>query len=438
MSTPQDGNFKIDRKTLLKGIQCAVPAAKETDAGILLHWTGVELPDGKWSNLLSNEEIEEIIENLKTATLTEASVEWSTYAEFSLLSLSPGGLFEDYFEENSIVGSGEHPIKYTVGIPSKEFLSYLLCEAAQIPAEKRAKKWRFMRIRTRHIAARLKDQAAAQDLGVACALDVIAQATHTISLRIESPKIRTDYEDLANSFLFHAAYNLDAAARIGRDPIFQEPVAQRYDRTQAGSLDAPRQWYEKDLVHHYLMGVAAEIPLLEFLAHYHIAEHFFEKVFNDDLVNTVRKEITDPGFSVRRAKDIQNVIKTIRDAQRQVREEGGVNELKALKLTFEKFVTLRRLIADLNSYDASLIDYYKANRVSFADAEKVDLLNPDEQVVFKALAARVYKVRNSLVHAKEGRSPRYAPFAHDVELSKEIPIMRFAAEQIIIAQGKLI
>jgi hypothetical protein len=42
------------------------------------------------------------------------------------------------------------------------------------------------------------------------------------------------------------------------------------------------------------------------------------------------------------------------------------------------------------------------------------------------------------VHAKEGELPKYAPFAHDEELAREIPLMRFTAEQIVIAHGRVL
>jgi hypothetical protein len=268
--------------------------------------------------------------------------------------------------------------------------------------------------------------------------DVFGEVSHVTTLRIISTKPRSDFETLANSFLFHAAYNTDAAARIGLDPVFRSQAIQRVRRTQTGSLDAPRQTYDADLVHHYLMGVAAEIPLLEYLAYYHIAEHFFDKIFNEDLVNQVRSGITDPSFSARRNKDIQSVIRIVNKAQRQVRDEGGVNEQRALQLVLDRFVSVNRLATDLDAYDANLVSYYANNDVPFAGASKAPIRGNDEVAARSAIAKRIYKVRNALVHAKEGELPKYAPFAHDEDLAREIPLMRFTAEQIVIAQGHVL
>ncbi len=269
-------------------------------------------------------------------------------------------------------------------------------------------------------------------------LDVVGDILYTTTLRVESAKSGVDYENLANAFLFHAAYNMDLAARIGPDSLFEARSIQKVRRTSKESFDPPRQTYGSDLVHHYLMGVAAEIPLLAYLSYYHIAEHYFEKVFNDDLVEQVRKGITDPSFSARRAKDIQTIIRTVNKAQRQVKEEGGVNEQRALQLVIDRFVDVGRLISDLDAYDANLVAYYKSNEVPFAGASKLDLTVADEEVMRASLSKRIYKVRNALVHAKEGDLPKYAPYAHDAELSKEIPLMRFTSEQIIIAHGKVL
>lgn len=266
--------------------------------------------------------------------------------------------------------------------------------------------------------------------------DVVAEGFRATTLRITAAKARSDFEALANSFLFHAAYNTDAAARIGLEPWFRQGAIQRIRRSQTDTLDAPRQTYNVDLVHHYLMGVAAEIPLLEYLAYYHVAEHFFEEVFTEDLVNQVRSGITDPSFSARRDKDVKSIIRIVTKVQRQVKDEGRVNEQQALRLVLDRFVNVSRLAADLDAYDSALVDYYTNNAVPFAGASKVDIRGKDEDVARKKIANRIYRVRNALVHAKEGELPKYAPFAHDEELAREIPLMRFTAEQIIIAQGK--
>lgn len=380
---------------------------------------------------LTEQVVEEIINTLNTTTSnTESSFHWRNRAEFTIVPLSPYGAFER-LEGVEFPGQGDNPVTFRVGPASKEVVAYLLCYIGQHPEITKQPRWTVTRMRIRRILLDNGDTDRDDTI-----LGVAKEALSFTALHVRSEKPRSDFDVLANSFLFHVAYNMDVAARIGMDPLLELRRIDRVRRASARSLDAPRQTYTPDLVHHYMMGVAAEVPLLEYLSYYHIAEHYFEKVFNDDLVEQVRRGITDPSFSVRRARDVQAIISIVRKSQRQVKEEGGVNEQRALQLVLERFVDITRLLNDLITYDSTLIDYYKANEVAFAGAGKVDLANADEDAIRSALAKRIYKVRNALVHAKDGELPKYAPFGHDTELSREVPLMRFVAEQIIILHGK--
>ncbi|MGW3174024.1 hypothetical protein [Streptomyces sp. NPDC001153] len=424
----------VSRESLLDGLRLIIRQLTAIDDGFAIPIPGYGQENDSVATL-SEGEIENVIQNLKALkSNTESSFIWPNKAEFTLVPLNSHGLFERSLDGIDFTGQGDNPVTYTVGAPSKEVVAYLLCLLSQNPGIVKLPRWAMMRNRVRRVAARIASEA---DEPISL-LDVVAEILYTVTLRIESTQGGLDYETLANSFLFHAAYNMDLAARIGIDPLFAASSIQKVRRISGAAFDPPRQTYSSDLIQHYLMGVAAEIPLLEYLSFYHIAEHYFEKVFNDDLVEQVRKGITDPSFSARRAKDIQAIIRTVNKAQRQVREEGGVNEQRALHLVLERFVDIGRLVTDLDSYDGNLVAHYKENGVPFAGAGKLDLSLTDEEAVRSSMAKRIYKVRNALVHAKDGDLPKYAPFAHDDELSKEIPLMRFTSEQIIIAHGKVL
>ncbi|MBT1101800.1 hypothetical protein [Streptomyces sp. Tu10] len=424
----------VNRDALLNGLRLIVRRLSTVEEGFAVPIPGYGQKDDSIA-VLSESEIETTIQNLKALkSNTENSFFWLNKAEFTLVPLNPHGLFERYLDGVDFTGQGDNPVTYTVGSPSKEVTAYLLCLISEKPDIVKQPRWTMLRNRIRKVALRVGGEIDGQ----ASLLDLVAEAFYTVTLKIESTQGGLDYENLANSFLFHTAYNMDLAARIGPDPLFAPSRIQGARRPSCAEFDPPRQTYGSDLVQHYLMGVAAEIPLLEYLSFYHIAEHYFEKVFNDDLIEQVRKGITDPSFSVRRAKDIQAIIRTVNKAQRQVKEEGGVNEQRALHLALERFVDIGRLVTDLDNYDANLVSHYRENGVPFAGASKLDLTLADEEAVRSSMAKRIYKVRNALVHAKDGDLPKYAPFAHDDELSKEIPLMRFTSEQIIIAHGKVL
>ncbi|MGW5846671.1 hypothetical protein ACWFQ8_01690 [Streptomyces sp. NPDC055254] len=429
MTTPELTPI-FSRENILTGLQILFQNVKETPDGIK-----VDENESRFNNIsgrVTNEEIDEILIKLQDAVhVDENSIQWTDSAEFHLTPLNLHGDFEMLLEDKPIANEGESPITYLVGQPSSAATVYLLCWIAQRKEFARSRRWVMLRQRARNLRVRLADDENPTERSLLKLTSVVLRVT---TLQITSNRTRNDFESLAHGFLFQAAYNLDTSARIGLDPHLSTPRIKKVRRAQESTFDAPRQSYDTDLVSHYLMGVAAEMPLLEYLSYYHIAEHYFDKVFNADLVDQVRVSITDPSFSVRRSKDIEKIIKTIDRAHRQVREDG-VNEQRALELVLEKFVDVDRLISDLDAWDSGIVQHYKTNGVPFAGASKLDLRPSDRGEVKKLIARRIYKVRNALVHAKEGSLPKYAPFAHDAELAQEIPLMRFTAEQIIIKNG---
>ncbi|MFF7876748.1 hypothetical protein ACFZDM_21265 [Streptomyces californicus] len=411
--------------------------AVDTEKGFAIT-NAVPLSGGRSVSLMSSAEISTTLEKLQTAEIDNpSSLKWDNTAEFSLVSLDRRWGFERFFEDDQLASQGENPITYSVGKSSVDFTAFLLCLIGQDPAKYyRTARWSMIARRVRMLTEESPRSRRIDRLTGDSLLDFVSEVLGVTTLQVSATKGGADFEILANSFLFHVAYNMDIVARIGMDSLLEPRSIQRVRRGKSSSLDAPRKSYKADLVQHYLMGVAAEIPLLEYLSYYHIAEHFFHRVFNDDLVEQVKKGITDPSFSVRRSRDVQGIIKTVDKALRQTREEGGFNEPKALQLVIERYVNLPRLIQDLDAYDGAIIEYYANNDVPFAGAGKVALRDASEGKVHDSLAKRIYKVRNALVHAKDGDLPKYAPFTHDAELLKEIPLMRLVAEQVLIEHGK--
>lgn len=437
--TPIGSSVSVDKEQLFTALSRIFPGLSQYETGLFLS-EQLQLFEDRVIDGVTVGEINEINARLASAvTRGGGGIIWPNGAEFVVSSLNDDRSFDRFFDDRSIEGQGEHALTYRISKPSKEFTAFLLCSLSDDEAVRTSSRWALIRHRARMIRNGRGPRRVLEELRDGSLLDLVGDLLGISTLRVESPKVRSDFEVLANSFLFHVAYNMDIAARLGNvaDLFFRGSRIQRVRRVNPDVFDAPRQTYNTDLVHHYLVGVAAEIPLLQYLSYYHIAEHYFEKVFNDDLVEQVQKAITDPSFSVRRAKDVQGIVKVVNKAQRQVKEEGGVNELRALQLVIEKFVDLGRLADDLDAYDGTLVQHYKQYGVPFAEAGKVDLRLPDVDDAKVALAKRIYKIRNALVHAKEGTLPRYAPFAHDEELAKEIPLIRFAAEQVIIAHGRI-
>jgi hypothetical protein len=151
-------------------------------------------------------------------------------------------------------------------------------------------------------------------------------------LREDSLRVR----DLESSLLFHLAYNLDIALVPIRffEEISRRGRISRIRRSRVDELDPPRRTYNEDLVNHYILAVSTDSPTVQFLSHYHVLEHFFESVFNDDLIEQIKTAITHPGFSYKRKKDVSQLISTITKTLQIRSETITFSERDALRPVF--------------------------------------------------------------------------------------------------------
>lgn len=260
-----------------------------------------------------------------------------------------------------------------------------------------------------------------------------------LTLKITSDKKQSpsQFSKLTHAFLFHIGYNLDVALVPQRllEEIARRGRITRMRRSRADEIDPPRRIYNEDLVQHYLLAVSTDNPVIEYLSYYHILEHFYEAVFNDDLLETIKSKITDPGFSYKRKKDIGLLINTIKRSLQIRSETITFSESEALRLCLSKYVQLPELISKLSEYDESLLDYYKTTKVEFSGGNEVDIEDNDEEGVLKLLTKRIYATRNALVHSKDGDKSKYTPFKDDRILVKEVPLMRFVAEMVVLTES---
>lgn len=241
--------------------------------------------------------------------------------------------------------------------------------------------------------------------------------------------------DYINSFLFNFCYNYGYSFRImnSLDELLNIRYRNKNSSYKSEELDAPRLLYKHDLTEQYHMAVSSEDPFVQFIGFYHIMEYFYEEIYKEGVVNNVKEILLDPGFSTKRKKDIMKLV----DLINKKRTESTVgSELEALELTLRKYIDIEKIIEKLNEIDKDIIEYYKNNKVNFSNGDAIDLIG-DKKHIFKKLANRVYKTRNSLVHSKsnEVRSNErgiYKPFKDSKALLKEIPLLKVISEEIII------
>ncbi len=272
--------------------------------------------------------------------------------------------------------------------------------------------------------------------------EIMAMFLRAYTLRIESttPRAANTWAPYVDAFFFHVGYNLDAAVMPQRqldEIVRQSRISRVRHRPTSAELDAPRRHYVADLVHHYQLGVSSESPMLEYISYYHVAEHWFESIYQDDLVEQIQSTITAPSFSYRRKKDVRDLIRKVSKAVQLRDDQLVINEQVALKLTLDRHVDLNNLRADLQNFDPSLLQAYENSTVSFSSGDRVPFSGEDRAEIIGALSRRIYKTRNSLVHSKDGAKGRFVPFSDDRELIREVPLLRFVAEQIIVSTSTL-
>ena len=85
-------------------------------------------------------------------------------------------------------------------------------------------------------------------------------------------------------------------------------------------------------------------------------------------------------------------------------------------------------------HDSEVDNYYTTEHQVFAESVRIDISNDQ---IFSTIAHRIYHIRNALVHHKEGEVSRFIPFSGQEQiLYREIPLLLFIAEQLIIKTGK--
>lgn len=278
--------------------------------------------------------------------------------------------------------------------------------------------------------------------------DLILRVTRmSMSLKISSPVNPMPVERFqrhANSFLFNYSYNTGAVFKPISDIAdlsFDRRDITPRRRLRAREMETPKLFYNSELTEQYNLALSSSDPFIEFIAYYHIMEHFFDDVYSGALISSVKEILLHPGFSAKKPKDISKIINVVQQKTKIAKEGFQGSELEALELTIKAFISTEELLANLCEYDPALIGYYKTHEVSFSNGDTVNFEDVLNEKLPKKIAARIYKTRNSLVHSKSNNTRVkdrgiYHPFSDEKELAKEIPLMKLIAEAIIIKSAE--
>lgn len=366
--------------------------------------------------------------NLTTLSSSEGyELYKENYYEVSLTygrRFSPRGL-EDICKEDTV-----NNIKYCLAKPSNEFIVFFirnLIELAKTDDISRP----FMTHRLRN---RLTHGEFTEPIELFDIIKEIIPRFLTLQISTGQTKSLTALEGLCSSFLFTMGYNTDLSflpSNITEDFTRAVRIG-RLRRSRIEDIEPPKRKYQQDLILFYQKGISSESSDLQFLSFYHIFEHFFEKIYNEELLKSIRDKLTTPSFSYKRNQDLSGLVKTIQNKLKYKNDEFQINEPEALKLVLDKFIQdFKDVKVEIETYDEKLIEYYKTTEISFSKGNKVNFDEPRDTLL-KNLQQRIYRTRNSIVHSKDTDKSKYLPFKHDKELSQEIILMRIIAEHIII------
>ena len=374
--------------------------------------------------------IDGLLEKLKRKKIKDETILYDEYSYEALVKFETPLpiLFRRFFEEDLSKEDPANGIVYELSKPTDEYLLFIL--DALIESEYWKDIFRFFLLRV------IRERTGMEKTEFFEFLSKFLRI-YTLKIRSREPMSSDRFSKLATSFLFNLSYNLDIAVIEVR--FLHELARSKITRIRRSrEIEPPCRIYNPDLVYHYQMAISTDSIPLQFLSFYHVIEHFFYDIYHEDLINTIKAKITSPDFSYKRKRDLENLIKLISQKIKYKDEELLYNEQEALYLTLKKYVRLDNLIAKLREYDESLIEYYQKNKVSFSKGASINFSLSDTENIFRQIADRIYRTRNSIVHSKEGGKPRYVPFRNDKELTMEIPLIRFIAEEIIINTSKVI
>lgn len=272
------------------------------------------------------------------------------------------------------------------------------------------------------------------------------------TLKIKSQK-RQGYKEFMNkknSYLFEFMYlnNIPLTTEDKANNIIFREIKLHLNKGNPCSIkEIKDNIYDSNLIVHYKKAMTSNDPFSKYLSFYHIIEYYFDRLYNDYIVNDIRNWINDPGIDLNENSTLLKLVDQIKAIKGKSSEDGQGNEDKAFELVLEKYVDISKLKHKLSLIKKSdveyqysieiketdLLEFYKNNSVNYISGDLKINFNDNDNVVIKNLKNRIYKVRNSLVHSKDNyKFKTYHPYDNQNELIMELPLIKLVAEEIII------
>ena len=332
---------------------------------------------------------------------------------------------EDYPVVSEDTSNG---IRYTFGFPSIEYCIFLFLKIVDRQSGQRP----LLPMKLRRPIDYFRRYDSEEQLSF---YSLLPKLVGELSLKIETNNVTriNVFRNYKTSFVFQFMYRsgLPLVEFTDIDDMFHlnRAVREQVDFTQ---LDTPPlREYTSDVVDYYKLALASTDPYIKYISFYHIMEYFYDEVFKKKMITDLRDRITHPDFVYKDDEKIYEIALFVKNRMRMDDKSGLGDERESLKYVLSEYVPIEVLKTRISAIDANAVQYYQTSKVAFCNAPTIPWT--DTQGVYTQLAKRIYFTRNSLVHSKSGKNQdRYKPYSDEIQLQKEIPLVKAIAELIII------
>jgi hypothetical protein len=258
--------------------------------------------------------------------------------------------------------------------------------------------------------------------------DLFSRLTTVKVNATEESEISTDkgaLYSIAESALFNWSCSNNLHFHIQEGWSWKKNVIRREHRIESPQF--PRRTYNPKLLKYHRLGVSTDSVVLAFLSFYNIVEYFFYTVSEQKLRTCMGGAISTPSFSPSNTDQLHELITLMRD------HDKARNEREMLKAVITEYFVHTEVKRWVTKHEADNGTYFTSTQDLFGTRKK---LNPSPETVIDDVVDRIYHIRCALVHNKDGGGAVFEPYSqHDEIVSKEIPLIRYIAEQMIVRSG---
>jgi hypothetical protein len=230
--------------------------------------------------------------------------------------------------------------------------------------------------------------------------------------------------DLAISGLFNISFATGVGLTISTS---WERSIYRLGRGRDEEPQFPRRTYNNELTAYYQLALSSDSPILAYLALYKVLEFFFTSASETVLHKRLADKIAHPDFTHKSSGQLRQVVSMVR------RFDQKMDERRMLATVLEQNFMADEISTWVADAESAAGAYFTQPQTIFGKSMTLDTNDPG---IYTSLAARIYFIRNALVHNKEGEIARFTPFSgQEAALFKETPLLIFLAEGLIAKTG---